>query len=59
MSKLNIDSIFISALDKINFDELREVLYERVKEMHVKIIYNSFILVVLVVNHKVFYMFQL
>ena len=44
MSKLNIDSIFISALDKINFDELREVLYERVKEMHVKRYpYNNFL----------------
>ena len=44
MSKLNIDSIFISALDKINFDELRQVLYERVKEMHVKRYpYNNFL----------------
>ena len=44
MSKLNLDSIFISALDKINFDELREVLYERVKEMHVKRYpYNNFL----------------
>ena len=44
MSKLNIDSIFISALDKINFDELREILYERVKEMHVKRYpYNNFL----------------
>ena len=44
MSKLNIDSIFISALDKINFDELREVLYERVKAMHVKRYpYNNFL----------------
>ena len=44
MSKLNIDSIFISALDKINFDELREVLYERVKKMHVKRYpYNNFL----------------
>ena len=44
MSKLNIDSIFISALDKINFDELREILYERVKKMHVKRYpYNNFL----------------
>ena len=44
MSKLNVDSIFISALDKINFDELREVLYERVKKMHVKRYpYNNFL----------------
>ena len=44
MSKLNIDSIFISALDKINFDELREILYERVKAMHVKRYpYNNFL----------------
>ena len=44
MSKLNIDSIFISALDKINFDELRETLYERVKAMHVKRYpYNNFL----------------
>lgn len=44
MSKLNLDSIFISALDKINFDELREILYERVKAMHVKRYpYNNFL----------------
>ena len=44
MSKLNVDSIFISALDKINFDELREILYERVKAMHVKRYpYNNFL----------------
>ena len=44
MSKLNIDSIFISALDKINFDELRDILYERVKAMHVKRYpYNNFL----------------
>ena len=44
MSKLNIDSIFISALDKINFNELREILYERVKAMHVKRYpYNNFL----------------
>ena len=44
MSKLNIDSIFISALDKINFDELREILYERVKAMHIKRYpYNNFL----------------
>ena len=44
MSKLNIDSIFISALDKINFDELREILYDRVKAMHVKRYpYNNFL----------------
>ena len=44
MSMLNVDSIFISALDKTNFDELREILYERVKEMHVKRYpYNNFL----------------
>ena len=44
MNKLEIDSIFISALDKTNFEELRETLYERVKQLHVKRYpYNNFL----------------
>ena len=36
MNKLDIDSIFISALNKTNFDELRAELYQKVKALHVK-----------------------
>ena len=44
MNMLEIDSIFISALDKTNFEELRETLYERVKQLHVKRYpYNNFL----------------
>jgi len=44
MNKLDIESIFISALDKTNFEELRERLYERVKQLHVKRYpYNNFL----------------
>ena len=44
MNKLEIDSIFISALDKTNFEEMRETLYERVKQLHVKRYpYNNFL----------------
>ncbi len=34
MSKLNNNCIFISALDKINIDEFRTLLYQRVKKIH-------------------------
>ena len=44
MNKLDIESIFISALDKTNFEELRERLYERVKQLHAKRYpYNNFL----------------
>ena len=44
MNKLDIDSIFISALNKTNFDELRAELYQKVKVLHVKRYpYNNFL----------------
>ena len=44
MAKSNDGSIFISALNKTHFDELRELLYERIKELHIKRYpYNNFL----------------
>lgn len=44
MAKNNTDSIFISAKNKINIDELKELMYERVKELHMKRYpYNDFL----------------
>lgn len=45
MAKLEGDTaIFISAQQKINIEELREVLYERVKQIHaVRFPYNNFL----------------
>jgi GTP-binding protein HflX len=44
MGKLDKESIFISALDKINFDDLKELLYHRIKDLHVKRYpYNNFL----------------
>ena len=44
MNKMDVDSIFISALDKINFDNLRELLYSRIKDLHIKRYpYNNFL----------------
>ena len=44
MAKLNDNCIFISARDKLNIDELRDVLYKKVKELHVqKYPYNDFL----------------
>ena len=44
MGKLHKESIFISALDKINFDDLKELLYQRIKDLHVKRYpYNNFL----------------
>jgi GTP-binding protein HflX len=40
----NIDCLFISAKERQNIDELREVLYKRVRELHVqKYPYNDFL----------------
>ena len=36
MAKLNSSCLFISATKRENIDEFREVLYEKVKELHVK-----------------------
>ena len=44
MAKCNDDAIFISAIDKTNFDELRSLLYDRIKDLHVKRYpYNNFL----------------
>ena len=44
MAKCNDDAIFISAIDKTNFNELRSLLYERIKDLHVKRYpYNNFL----------------
>lgn len=44
MSKLGDDSIFISARTKQNIDELKELLYEKVKAIHVvRYPYNDFL----------------
>jgi len=44
MAKLNGDAIFISALNKENFNEFRKLVYEKVKEIHTtRFPYNSFL----------------
>ena len=44
MAKVNGDAIFISALNKENFDEFRKMVYEKVKEIHtVRFPYNDFL----------------
>ncbi|MGI6232587.1 MAG: GTPase HflX [Prevotella sp.] len=44
MARLNDNCLFISAKEKSNIDELRDVLYRRVRELHVqKYPYNDFL----------------
>lgn len=44
MSKVNGDAVFISALHKENFEELRKVVYEKVKKIHMtRFPYNNFL----------------
>lgn len=44
MNNLEVDSMFISALDKTNFDSLKDMLYDRIKDLHVKRYpYNNFL----------------
>ena len=44
MSKLNDNCIFISAREKINLEELKTVIYNKVRELHVqKYPYNDFL----------------
>ena len=44
MAKMNDNCLFISAREKENIDELREVLYKKVRELHVqKYPYNDFL----------------
>lgn len=44
MAKMQGDAIFISALNKENFEEFRELLYNKVKEIHItRFPYNDFL----------------
>ena len=44
MAKMQGDCLFISARQKVNIEELREVLYQKVRELHVqKYPYNDFL----------------
>ena len=44
MSKLKKDCIFISAKEKENIDELKKLIYEKVKEIHItRFPYNDFL----------------
>lgn len=44
MSNLNAQCIFISAINKENIEEFRKLIYEKVKEMHIKRYpYNNFL----------------
>jgi len=44
MARMEGDCIFISARERTNIDELRELIYARVKQLHVqKYPYNDFL----------------
>ena len=44
ISKMEDNPIFISALNKTNFEYLRKLLYEKVKSLHIKRYpYNNFL----------------
>ena len=44
MSRLGEDCIFISAREKSNIDDLRQLMYDRIKAIHVKRYpYNDFL----------------
>lgn len=44
MAKMNNNCVFISAKDKTNIDQLKEMLYEKAKEIHVeRFPYNDFL----------------
>ena len=44
MAKANNGAIFISAINKTHFNELRTLLYDRIKELHIKRYpYNNFL----------------
>ncbi|MDE6340871.1 MAG: GTPase HflX, partial [Muribaculaceae bacterium] len=44
MAKMNNNCVFISAKDRINIDRLKELLYEKAKEIHVeRFPYNDFL----------------
>lgn len=44
MAKMNDNCIFISARNRTNIEELRDLLYKKVRELHVqKYPYNDFL----------------
>ena len=44
MNRLKGEAIFISALNKDNLEEFREVVYQKVREIHVtRFPYNNFL----------------
>ncbi|MGL4493910.1 MAG: GTPase, partial [Tannerellaceae bacterium] len=44
MSKMSDNCIFVSARNKVNIEELKELMYQRVKEIHVtRFPYNDFL----------------
>jgi GTP-binding protein HflX len=44
MARLNENCLFISAKGKLNIEELRDVVYKKVRELHVqKYPYNDFL----------------
>jgi len=44
MAKLDEESIFISALNKTHFNELKDLLYAKIKQLHeVRYPYNNFL----------------
>ena len=44
MAKLPENAIFISALNKQNFEEFRELVYNKVKDIHItRFPYNDFL----------------
>ena len=44
MAKMNNNCVFISAKEKINIDELKQMIYDKAKEIHVeRFPYNDFL----------------
>ena len=44
MSKIGSDCVFISAKEKTNIDELKQLLYQKAKEIHTeRFPYNDFL----------------
>ena len=44
MANLNDNCVFVSAKQKLNIDELKTIMYDRVKEIHVRRFpYNDFL----------------
>ena len=44
MSKIELNTMFISALNKTHFDDLRDEMYSRIKKLHeIRYPYNNFL----------------